>query len=415
MILIKHLLCAAAVTLFASSAFAAPEDDYVVYKTAARINEACGGLKYLEHVRTLAAASAALGNTTEDRMSLDGRMPEAEYKAWLAALDAKVTEQVHAVGCTEQAMQFVIRGKGIANEGIYRGLVLAIHFASLPPTDIMGYVALEPDRLAAVQRYDGYLQALYRENFAAFAARQKEIAIQELPVVNPFDDGYALGLGAMLASPGEIDKTANAQSIAASAVDDVFFEVIAETAGFVVRPVDIEGQWTTPELRTGTAVQQPGYIVVDGPSYDLVDLTPEDDDQMPAKLYRAVTLKSDGGLRVMFYGDNATKVAAGTARLYIRNQPIPANTTAYQFFASPEFRDGAIGIDGTPVTSGCLSTACFDFPAEATRALIADPGNPYAELFVSTRPGAQPDPQTEVSSYKSGRVSNFYAIKLLRE
>jgi hypothetical protein len=412
--LIRYYLGAIGLAFFASSAVAAPEDDYVAYKTAAEINNACGGLKYLEHQRTLAAAYAAVNRTPQFHTLNDGRMSDAEYNAWFATLDAKVAEQVQAVGCTQQAMPFIMQGRGVASESIYQGLVLAMHFSSLPTTDIMGHVDIEPDRMGAVQRYDGYLQALYRENYAAFAARQKELAAQALPAANPFG-GDSMGFGALMTSTEDLNKISSAQSIAASAVDDVFFEVAAETAGFIVRPVSIQKSWTTPELKVATTVEQPGYVVVDGPAYDLIDLTPDDGDPMQAKLYRVLTLKPDGGLRAMFYGDAAARVAQGTARLYIRNTPLPAGATAYQFFASPEFRDGATGYDGVAVTSGCLSAGCFDFPAEATDAFVADPGNAYAELFVSPHPGAQPEVLDDSPSYKAGRVSNFYAHKLLRE
>ena len=67
------------------------------------------------------------------------------------------------------------------------------------------------------------------------------------------------------------------------------------------------------------------------------------------------------------------------------------------------------------VATGCLSAACFDFPPEATDAFVADKTNEYAEIFVSPLAGAQPAAQEDIASYKAGRVSNFYAYKLLRE
>lgn len=401
----------ASLALFVSPALAAAEDDYVTYRTAAAINAACGGLKYLEHTRTLGAAQQALTNTRQNRLSLDGRLPEDEYKTWLAALDKKAADQAAAVGCTEPAMQFIMRGKGAASEAIYRGLALSAHFAS--QTDVLMGVPVEPDRWAALQRYDAYLQAIYRENFAAFAARQKEIAAQELPMVNPFETDFGLGLS-MIMSPEDSNKIFNAQSIAAYALDEVFFEVSAEMAGFIVRPILIQDTWTIPELRAAAAAAQPGLPVVDGPRYDLIDLTPEDGDDRQQKLYSLIVLTPENRLRVMYYGDAANLLGNPTVRLYVRNEPLPAGASAFSYFESPGFREKVTAFEGTRVEGGCLTAACFEFPPAATDLFVADKDNQYAELFVSPVAGSEP-PALETISYKSGRTSNFFAYKLLRE
>jgi hypothetical protein len=402
---------------FASAAIAAPEDDYVIYKTATEINKACGGLKFLEHQRTLGAAQDALADTPQYGMLNDGRLPQADYEAWFAELEAKVAAQVQAVGCSEQALPFLTRGRGVASEEIYRGLVLAVHFGGLPPTDIMNYVELEPDRYAALQRYDGYLQALYRENFVAFSARQKERATQDLPMYNLFGDSddYGLGLGALMTSPEDATKISNAHSLASTSVDAVFFEVMAETAGFIVRPRTVQEYWTLPELRPAAAVAEPGLVVVNGPGYDLIDFTPADGNSDLTKLYSALALKPDSGLRVMYYGDAAAPLVDGTVRLYVRTAPLPEGASSYESFASPAFRDSVATFDGVPVASGCLSAACFDFPPEATELFVKDKANEYAEIFVSPLAEAQPEVTDGKMNYKPGRVSNFYAYKLLRE
>lgn len=400
----------------ASGAQAAPEDDYVVYKTAAAINLACGGLKYLEHLGTLSAAQGALYNTTENRLQSDGRMSQADYDTWLAELDAKVAEQAKAVGCTQQAMQFITRGKGVASEPIYRGLVLANYFAGALPSDIMVHVEIGPDRMQAMQRYDAYLQAIYGANFAAFSARQKELAAQELPAVDPFgiSDGYGLGLASALMSPEDASKLSNAQFFAANSLDQVFFEVAAETAGFIVRPLLLQDTWTIPELRSAASPQSPGITVVDGPRYDLIDFNPDDDDRSLTRLYSILTLTPDNGLRVMFYGDAAAQVVNGTVRLYVLDAPMPAGATAYEYFQSPNFRSVSTGYDGIRVEAGCLSAACFDFPPAATDAFVAHEGNQYAEMFVSPIADAQ-GVEPEIIISRQGRVSNFYAYKLLKQ
>lgn len=394
-----------------SHTVAAPEDDYVVYRTAAAINQACGGLKYVEHQWALSAAAGALNQTTENRLSLDGRLPEAEYKAWLAGLDAKVTSGTAAVGCTEQAMPYINQAKGKASGEIYKGLVLAVHFSNQP--DVLQNVPLPPDRMMALQRYDAYLQAIYRDKFAAFAEAHKALAVQELPTVNPMDSGFGLGMG--LQNDADLAKISNAQSIAATTVGSVFFEVTAETSGFLVRPRIVDTDWTIPELKPATAPTSPGHIVVDGPGYDLIDLTPETTDGQREQLFSVLTLTPEDRLRVMYYGDSAALVVNGTVRLYTRTTPLPAGASAYSHFESPAFRDGAVAFEGARVESGCLSAACFEFPAEATAAFVAEAAGDYAEIFVSPLPGAQPVKTDQSQSLKPGRVSAFYLRKLLAE
>lgn len=400
----------ALLSVLATPALAAPEDDYVVFRTAAAINAACGGLKYLEHQWALSFATGALYDTTENRLSLDGRMPQDEYRAWLAALDAKVAETAAAVGCTEQAMPYINQAKGRASGETYIGLVLAVHFAN--QVDVLQHRAILPDRMLALQRYDGYLQAIYGDRFQAFADAHKNQAIAKLPVINPYDSGLVLGMGM---NDAEMSKLSNAQNIAQVSLDSVFFEVTAETSGFLVRPRVVDVDWTIPELRPATALADPGYIVVDGPGFDLIDLTPDSAETDSEFLYSVLTLTPENRLRVMYYGDVGSRLANGTARFYIRTQPIPADAGSYSFFESPDFRDGALAFDGTPVASGCLGAACFEFPAEATTAFSAANSGDYSEIFVSTLPGAQPVPTTHSQSLKPGRVSPFYVRKLLAE
>src|SRR5690606_9804601 len=245
----------------AAPATAAPEDDYIVFRTAAAINAACGGLKYLEHEWALSGAAAALHATREHQMSLDGRLSEDDYQVWAGGLDAKVEATAAAVACTQQALPYISQAKGKASGETYIGLALAVHFANQP--DVPQHRSLPPDRLAAVQRYDGYLQAVYGDSFPAFVEAHKQLAVQKLPLVNPLDSGFGLGTGMM--SEADQAKLSDAQSTAINTVNAVFFEVTAETAGFMVRPRLVDDNWTIPDLRPSAAPADPGYIVVDGP------------------------------------------------------------------------------------------------------------------------------------------------------
>ena len=104
----------------------------------------------------------------------------------------------------------------------------------------------------------------------------------------------------------------------------------------------------------------------------------------------------------------------GTVRLYVLDAPMPAGATAYEYFQSPNFRSVSTGYDGIRVEAGCLSAACFDFPSAATDAFVAHEGNQYAEMFVSPLADAQGvEPESIIS--RQGRVSNFYAYKLLKQ
>lgn len=54
----------------------------------------------------------------------------------------------------------------------------------------------------------------------------------------------------------------------------------------------------------------------------------------------------------------------------------------------------------------CLGAPCFDFPPEATEALIGFTQGDYAELFISPRPNDDRD--FFQARYRPGKFSNYY-------
>lgn len=391
-----------------SAALAAPADDYVTFRTALAINQACGGLKYLEHTRTQGAAFSALEGTSEASQVMDGRLSEDDYNQFVADLDARAQAQAQSVGCSQAAMAYIMAGKARAAEDIYRGLVHAFNFENA--IDVISRMELGADRKLAALRFDAYLQQLYGTNFQAFATRQRDLAIADLPMANPFDTGLGLGLaGSPFISPEDSSKISNAQSMASLALDEVFFEVSAELAGFIVRPRPLAEQWTIPELRRNDAPNVDGMPVVVLPHYDLVDFTPDEQD-LSERLYSLMALTPEGQLRVMFYGDTAQLLTDPTVRLLVRTEPLPAGESKYSFFDKPAFREAVTSFEGVPVQQQCLGAPCFDFPPEASDAFVGFE-DIDAELFVSHLPDAEPP--SDYDFYKPGRISNFYAFKLM--
>lgn len=391
-----------------SAAWASPAEDYVTFSTALVISQACGGLKYLEHTRTQGAVFTALNSTPQSSQVQDGRLSEDDYKQFVVDLDARAQAQAQSVGCTQTAMPYIMAAKAYAAADIYRSLVHAFNFEGA--YDVTTRMVLGADRKSAALRFDGYLQQLYGANFPAFAARQREQAIGELPMVNPFDSG----LGATASpptSPEDLSKISDLQTMANIALDEVFFEVTAEVAGFIVRPRPLAEQWIIPELRRADSPNVEGMPVVVLPRSDLVDFTPDDQD-LSEKLYSLMALTPEGHLRVMFYGDTAQLLTDPTVRLLVRTEPLPVGASKYDYFEQPGFRETTVSFNGVPVQQNCLGAPCFDFPPEATEAFVGLE-DMDAELFVSHLPDAEPP--AEYDSYKPGRVSNFYAVKLMAE
>jgi len=395
--------------ILATPALAAPVDDYVQLSVALGINQACGGLKYFEHSRALAAAGDALSGTTEHRLSLDSRLSQDQYDAWFAPIQAEIDAKVAEIGCTQAANPYLQVARGKASQTLYQGLVLAFHFASLPDIDL-NHIPLDTLQQRAMQNYDFYLQQLYGANFQAFSDQQKQLAAQQLPPVDTYSGLMGAFSGLDAASIAQATEFAwNARSAATSAIDAVTFEVTAETAGQMVRPLSIGGRWTIPQLRQPDGSQLP---VVEGPSVFPLDRNLDDSQYERLPLHYVAVLMPDRSLRLMFYGEAAgTEMDQATVRLYIRNAPLPPAVSSWTMFNRDDWRQDATGFSGVRLTEPCLGGPCYSFPPQATDMLVAFNEGDYAELFVS----AKPDDDTDVpGALRMGRFSNFYTYKLVK-
>jgi hypothetical protein len=390
-------------TASATFAFAAPADDYVALMTAIEIDKACVALKYMESSAVRGAAWDALSGTTESGHRADGRLTEEQYDAWKADLDKKASDNAAAAGCTQQAMNYVLPARGKAAERLYKGLVLAFHFDV--QTDIFEHVPLDEHMKKSASGYEAYVRQLYGQNFEAFAARQRELAAQELPVkqFNPFGEYGIFDYGSI--DPTSSESSWNAQSTARFAINEVQFEVTAEANGFVVRPRELADGRIIPELRRRDSADV--LPVVKGPGYQLVKNAEQGLDQ----LYSITTLMPDGRLRTMFFGQTATTLASPTVRLYVRTEADPPGSNGWSIFDLPGFRNGATAFDATLATGNCLGAACYDFPLEATEAIMAKPEGDFAELFVAFEPGAEPEPISAISLGRE-RFGNATLLKL---
>lgn len=365
------------------AAQAAPEDDYVALMTAIEIDKACVALKYMESSTVRGIAYGYLERTPQFSQSQDGRLSLAEYDAWRTELDETARTKATTAGCTQQAMSYVLTAKAAASDQLYQGLLLAFHFDSLPDFD---RIPLDGHKKQTALGYEAYLRQLYGQNFETFAQRQREAVVQMLPAVDP-------GISTWSWSPDAEQHAAtlwDLQTRAARAVGDVQFEVTAEANGYLVRPY-----WVT-DVMVVPALQRPelegSLPIVTGPGYQLI----RDGDEL-VELYSVAAMLPDRRLGLLFYGDTASKrMQSPTIRLYIPQKPYPEGTSGITAYNDPSFRDNALVFEGNWASDGCLGAPCYDFPIEATDALLADPAGTYAELFISFTPNDQPAPIGEM-------------------
>lgn len=364
--------------LSASVAHAAPEDDYVALMTAIEIDKACVALKYMESSTVRGIAYGYLERTPQFSQSQDGRLSAAEYDAWRGELDEKARNAAAAVGCTQQAMSYVQTAKAAASEQLYQGLLLAFHFDSLPDFDRL---PLDGHKKQTAMGYEAYLRQLYGQNFDTFAQRQRETVAQMLPTADqdllwswsPDAEEYAGTLWDL-------------QTQAAVATGAVQFEVTAEANGYLVRPYWVTDVMVVPSLQRPEL--EGSLPIIRGPSYQLI----KDGDEL-VELYSVAAMLPDRRIGLLFYGDTASKrMQSPTVRLYVPRQPYPDGTNSITAFNDPSFRDNALVFDGSWASDGCMGAPCYDFPVEATDALLADPAATNAELFVSFTPNDQPPP-----------------------
>lgn len=381
----RHRLCLLPVLLLMSGTVtqAAPADDYVALMTAIEIDKACVALKYMEFTAVRSKAQQYLESTTQYLQSTDGRLSAAEYDAWRAGLDDQALTAAVTAGCTQQAMSYVLTAKAVAADQLYQGLLLAFHFDSLPDFD---RIPLDGHKKQTAMGYETYLRQLYGQNFDAFAQRQRDAVMQMLPPADP-------GISTWSWSPDAEQYAAtlwDLQTRAARAMGDVQFEVTAEANGYFVRPYWVTDVMYVPALHRPEL--EGSLPIVNGPGYQLI----KDGDELE-ELYSVAAMLPDRRIGLLFYGDTASKrMQSPTIRLYVPHQPYPEGTSGITAFNDPSFRDNALVFEGNWASDGCMGAPCYDFPVEATDALLADPAGTYAELFVSFTPNDQPPPIDEL-------------------
>lgn len=373
----KHVLAGLVALVFGvAPALAAPEEDYLTLRTVLLVDANCGALKYMEAESVRDMTRRVLEATTQYEWQQVGKATTLEYDAWLKEVDAKATAEAGRVACGPEAQQLINIGRSVAAEDIYVGLLLAFHFGSLPEADF-GHRPIAPDLMEAAQRYDGLLAQLYGANYQEFVDRMKQVAAAQLPPAPSAESGGAGLFEDMGVSipRSYIDAITNAQVKGSLALDRVHFEVVAETAGYRLRPADIGGSWIIPSLVRDAVVAH----VVEGPLTLFLPGQP----WIPF----ALTLSGDGTLRLVSWGNDASVVlAAPTVRLYVGRSPAPEGE-AWSALEAPDWRVNAAAFDAAPSSEGCLGAPCFAFPPEATAALAALGEGQYIELFVDAASG----------------------------
>lgn len=379
---LRLALPAVLLLMFGGAAAAAPEDDYVALMTAIEVDRACVALKYMEFSTVRTMAFRYLERTPQYTQSQDGRLSMAEYDGWRAELDERARTAAAAAGCTQQAMSYVLTAKAAAADQLYQGLLLAFHFDSLPDFD---RVPLDGHKKQSAMGYEAYLRQLYGQNFDAFAQRHREAVVQMLPTA--YED---LTWSWSPEAEQQAATLWDLQTRAAVAVGAVQFEVTAEANGYVVRPYWVTEAMVVPALHRPEL--EGSLPIVSGPGYQLI----KDGEQL-VELYSIAAMLPDRRLGLLFYGDTASKrMQSPTIRLYVPQQPYPDGTNAITAFNDPSFRDNALVFEGNWASDGCMGAPCYDFPVEATDALLADPAGTNAELFISFTPNDQPLPIDEL-------------------
>jgi hypothetical protein len=255
--------------------------------------------------------------------------------------------------------------------------------------------------VAAAQGYDAFLQQVYGASFPDFAAREQQNAMNRLPA-DAFGTNL-FGIGQLL-SQEDSEKVWAARSDASRTLQDVHFEVAAESNGYLLSPVKLVAGGTLPAL-TRPDGSAPPMPIVEGPTTYKVNAE-------AAEIAYGVAL-ANGRLRLVTWGDGATAALANpTVRLYVPNAPTPEGVSIWGHFSDPDWRDGTTAYEGVKLEESCLGAPCYEFDAAATEALAALPESSAAELFLSATAGDQPPPIVG-GNYRWGRTGNTFLKRLL--
>ncbi|WP_439600943.1 hypothetical protein [Devosia sp.] len=391
------------------AAVAGSVEDYVDLRTAELIDTQCEVLKYVEFRYLIDAQFTALQQTAEWGWLKSGRFTQEQYNSWIDARNVEArTKADETGGCTQAAGRYLLLARDRANARIAQDLLLALHFDSLAETDLDRRL-LEADQKQSVMAYDAFLQQVYGASYQDFMAFQRQQAVSLLPVSS--GDPYDLDTNAVDAlyarSAADTEKVSEAQRRAILAIGAVQFEVMAESNGWRVLPLGLEGGWVIPTLRRADVSDRSDrLVVVAGPdSYGLADYS--------GSFQQLLAQAPDGTVRLMVFGEVAARLGPNPgARLYIPSMPLPVGVDDWSYFNQPGFRDLAMVWDGVPAASACLGGPCFDFPPEVFDAIGRRGANGQVELFIADSPDALPGPITP-GSYRSGRIASRHFFTLM--
>ncbi len=377
----------------AAPAFGADRADYVTLRAAELLNLQCAALKYVEHTYLHEAVVTTLDSTDESLDLITGEMSREDYTAWRQAADDEAAQKAAEAGCTSAADSYLLTARAKASGDIFRALLLAFHFNSLPADD-RNHVTLPADQQASAERYDGFLQQIFGASYPDFAEAQRQAAAASLPasaMPSSEPDEGALPAFGVIRTVDDEDRISFAKSDAAKALRRIEFEVVAETNGWLVKPLETRSGAVVPALERADG-SAPGILlpVWTGPVAATVN---------GSALRLALGRSPDGVIRVMTYGDGAASLGAGGAglRLYV------PGTAPY---GDPAFREAATVLEAAASTAYCLGGPCFELPHEATVALLNAGEDAVAELVLGSQASPEQAGQVAIRASDLARLPN---------
>ncbi|WP_127144434.1 hypothetical protein [Pelagibacterium montanilacus] len=376
---------------------------YLEIQTALEINRLCQGLKSVEHL--------ALQDLVADRRDATGwyiANPDNEtYWGVIDEHDAIARDRAAAMGCGEKAEALLGRFLPQALSDVFSDLLLAFHFASLPETDLYR-IPLNPDEVAAAQRYDMYLQQRYGANFPTFSSTARNAVTAELQTAmdtgepfNPFGsylDDYSL-YGVLDPSFGLYSQDnwemMFLQGRARSVIDRVLLEVATEMGGHTLAERGHEGTSYIDLIAstTGGVAAKIWHGPINGymQGYD-------------GSFYLALT--PQGGMRLVTWSQDAGALLGLTATVavLVNTTPMPETFgSASDYYQDETWMEEAERFSATLATDCVGAGVCYEFaPADVARMLEIS-STPLVEFVVSPEPDAGSTPRAE-SGYRYGQL-----------
>ncbi len=367
-------------------AFADGGENYSYLRTAQTLDDACHVLKFVERKAVDKLAFDHIRGTGQYGFWQTGRMTNEEYNAWLDGLDAAADAKAAEIGCTKPAEAYLLQARGLASADILQGIMLAHHLAGLPEADSYRR-PLHADLIAASVAYQNFLQQVYQNQYPAFHEAQRQAALARLPnagmavcdMWSTSDTPCVEAFGGFT-NEDYYEKMGEAGT-AANVVDDVLFEVAAETAG-----LRVAGNLVQKTLLVGNLIQPAtGAIYA-----TLVDGARALRLQGGGEAFGVLAQTPDGSLRLFTYGSDAEKLRTGAVRLLVRSEPKPEGLQDWEIFNLEDYRSLTFPFDGVLLDEKCLGGPCFAFSPQATEAILATGFDEKAELWLSADAAAAP-------------------------